>query len=64
MSRQLNSMAIMAFLLLPIVAVTSLARGEAPISVVDVTWGIPPNRLSVGPGDRAVPLSITIPSIW
>jgi hypothetical protein len=62
-SRQLNSAAIISFLLLQIMITTSFAQNEAPISVVDVTWGIPPNRLSAGPGDRAVPLTITVQNL-
>jgi len=62
-SRHLGSMIIMPLLLMQVFAVASFAQSEGPINVVDVTWGIPPNRLSVGPGDKAVPLSITIQNL-
>jgi hypothetical protein len=40
-----------------------IAQREEPIDVVDVFWGIAPNRIAVGPGDKAVPLTVTVQNI-
>lgn len=49
--------------LVQVAPMISLAQPEAPINVVDVTWGNLPNRIGVGPGDGAVPLSITLQNL-
>lgn len=60
---RLGILLILLEILLQVAPMISFAQPEAPINVVDVTWGILPNRLSVGPGDKAVPLSITIQNL-
>jgi len=41
----------------------TVSFSQPEIDVVDVTWGALPNRIGVGPGDRAVPLSITVQNL-
>lgn len=50
-------------ILMGILFAPSVAFAQPEIDVVDVTWGSLTNRISVGPGDKAVPLSITVQNL-
>ncbi|MGQ9514570.1 MAG: COG1361 S-layer family protein [Thermoproteota archaeon] len=53
----------LTILLMQALTIMTFAQREIPIDVVDVTWGTASNRIAVGPGDKAVPLTITIQNI-
>ncbi|MEM2961186.1 MAG: hypothetical protein QXU67_06240, partial [Candidatus Bathyarchaeia archaeon] len=50
-------------LLIQSLTVFAFAKSDGPIDVVDVMWGTASNRIAVGPGDKGVPLTITIQNI-
>ncbi|MBO3803195.1 MAG: hypothetical protein JTT11_04880 [Candidatus Brockarchaeota archaeon] len=60
---RLGALACLAILLAQAATLPALSQREEPIDVVDVAWGVAPNRISVGPGDKAVPLTVTVQNV-
>jgi hypothetical protein len=63
MSKRYAALMIISLMLLQTSIILTLADPDEAINVVDVTWGLPTNRLTVGPGDKAVPLTVTIQNV-
>jgi hypothetical protein len=63
MSKRYAALLVISLMLLQTSIILTLADPDEAINVVDVTWGLPTNRLTVGPGDKAVPLTVTIQNV-